>query len=242
MPEFYESDFTNSYEVGWKSTLADGRLVVNGAAYHIAWDNFQTVLYDLLTVPFNFRRNVEGATVTGVEVDMIARLNENWFVTGGLARNNAELVGDFATIAREPRFVYAEQGRRLAHTPEWSAALGLRYDQTLANGTNVYGQFNWSFTDERWNLLARQSEQPPVVMDAYSLVHLRAGRRLPGRRVGPGSLCDQRHGRTGPDLPELGLLRLADHDQPAAHHRLAVEDSLAVAGLIAGGVATCLSR
>ncbi|MCY3810806.1 MAG: TonB-dependent receptor [Gammaproteobacteria bacterium] len=175
VPEFYESDFTNSYEVGWKATLADGRLVVNGAAYHIAWDNFQTVLYDLLTVPFNFRRNVEGATVTGLEVDMIARLNENWFLTGGLARNNAELVGDFATIAREPRFVYAEQGRRLAHTPEWSAALGLRYDQTLATGTNIYGQFNWSFTDERWNLLARQSEQPPVVMDAYSLVHLRAG-------------------------------------------------------------------
>jgi hypothetical protein len=106
---------------------------------------------------------------------MIARLNENWFVTGGLARNNAELAGDFATIAREPRFVYAEQGRRLAHTPEWSAALGLRYDRTLTTGTNVYGQFNWSFTDERWNLLARQSEQPPVVMDAYSLVHLRAG-------------------------------------------------------------------
>ena len=175
VPEFYESDFTNSYELGWKSTLADGRLVINGAAYHIAWDNFQTVLYDLLTVPFNFRRNVEGATVTGVELDMIARLNENWFVTGGLARNNAELVGDFATIAREPRFVYAEQGRRLAHTPEWSTALGLRYDRTLATGTNVYGQFNWSFTDERWNLLARQSEQPPVVMDAYSLVHLRAG-------------------------------------------------------------------
>ena len=175
VPEFYESDYTNSYEVGWKSTLADGRLVVNGAAYHIAWDNFQTVLYDLLTVPFNFRRNVEGAEVTGIEVDMIARLNENWFLTGGLARNDAELVGDFATIAREPRFVYAEQGRRLAHTPEWSTALGLRYDRTLAAGTNIYGQFNWSFTDERWNLLARQSEQPPVVMDAYSLVHLRAG-------------------------------------------------------------------
>ena len=175
VPEFYESDFTNSYEVGWKATLSDGRLVVNGAAYHIAWDNFQTVLYDLLTVPFNFRRNVEGATVTGIEVDMIARLNENWFLTGGLARNDAELVGDFATIAREPRFVYAEQGRRLAHTPEWSTALGLRYDRTLATGTNIYGQFNWSFTDERWNLLARQSEQPPVVMDAYSLVHLRAG-------------------------------------------------------------------
>ena len=175
VPEFYESDFTNSYEVGWKATLAEGRVFLNGAAYHIVWDNFQTVLYDLLTVPFNFRRNVEGAEITGVEVDLTAQLNENWLVTGGLARNNAELVGDFATIARDPRFVYAESGRRLAHTPEWSATLGLRYDRTLAGGRNLYGQFNWSFTDERWNLLARQSEQPPVVMDAYAIVNLRAG-------------------------------------------------------------------
>ena len=175
VPEFYESDFTNSYEVGWKATLAEGRVFLNGAAYRIVWDNFQTVLYDLLTVPFNFRRNVEGAEITGVEVDLTAQLNENWLVTGGLARNNAELVGDFATIARDPRFVYAESGRRLAHTPEWSATLGLRYDRTLAAGRNLYGQFNWSFTDERWNLLARQSEQPPVVMDAYSIVNLRAG-------------------------------------------------------------------
>lgn len=175
VPEFYQSDFTNSYEVGWKATLADGRVYLNGAVYRIEWDNFQTVLYDLLTVPFNFRRNVEGATITGLEIDLTAQLSDNWLVTGGLARNDAELVGDFATIARDPRFVYAESGRRLAHTPEWAAAVGLRYDRTLATGTNVYGLFNWSFTDERWNLLARQSEQPPTVMDAYALVNVRAG-------------------------------------------------------------------
>ena len=59
--------------------------------------------------------------------------------------------------------------------PEWSAAIGLSYDRPLSGGRTAYGQFNWSFTDERWNLLARQSEQPPVIMDAYSLVNIRAG-------------------------------------------------------------------
>lgn len=175
VPEFYESDFSRSWEVGWKSTMAEGRVVLNGAAYFIDWDNFQTVLYDLLTVPFNFRRNVEGATIRGVEADLTALLSENWTLTGGLAFNRAELVGDFATIAREPRFVYAAEGRRLAHTPEWSASVGLSYDRPLSGNRAVYGLFNWSFTDERWNLLARQSEQPPVLMDAYSLVNVRAG-------------------------------------------------------------------
>ena len=215
--------------MGWKSTLADGRVILNGAVYHIDWDNFQTVLYDLLTVPLNFRRNVEGATVSGIEVDLTTRLSENWMLTGGLARNTGELVGDFATIAREPRFVYAESGRRLAHSPELSAAFGLRYDRTLVSGTNVYGSFNWLFTGERWNLLGRQSEQPPTLMDGYALVNIRAGADF---REGAWGLeayitnaTDERA-----DFPELRLLRLADHHQPAAYHRCAAEGAFAVGG------------
>ena len=175
VPEFVEADYTKSYEVGWKATLADGRMLLNGAVYLIDWDNFQTTLYDLLTVPFEFRRNVEGSQVGGVEVDLEARLGQYWRLNGGLAYNTAELEGDFATIAREERFVYAEDGRRLAHVPEWSWTLGLRYERPLSGERQVYGHAAWSFTDERWNLLARQSEQAPVVMDAYSLLQLRAG-------------------------------------------------------------------
>ncbi len=175
VPEFVEADYTKSYEVGWKATLADGRMLLNGAVYLIDWDNFQTTLYDLLTVPFEFRRNVKGSQVGGVEVDLEARLGQYWRLNGGLAYNTAELEGDFATIAREERFVYAEDGRRLAHVPEWSWTLGLRYERPLSGERQVYGHAAWSFTDERWNLLARQSEQAPVVMDAYSLLQLRAG-------------------------------------------------------------------
>lgn len=175
VPTFVETDHTKSYEAGWKSTLADGRVVMNGAVYLIDWDNFQTTLYDLLTVPYEFRRNVEGSNIRGVEVDLIARLSHNWTINGGLAYNTAELEGDFATIARDPRFVYAEDGRRLAHVPEWSWTLGTRYERSIGGGRQLYGQVNWSFTDERWNLLARQSEQTPVIMDAYSLLDLRVG-------------------------------------------------------------------
>jgi outer membrane receptor protein involved in Fe transport len=175
VPEIFDADGIDSYEFGWKATLADNRVYFNGAAYYMDWDNFQTVLYDLLTVPFNFRRNVEGATVTGIEMDLLARLGQGWTVTGGLAFNDAELVDDFSTIARDPRFVYAEDGRRLAHVPEWKATLGMRYDFTFGEGAEGYGQVNWSYTDERWNLLARQSESAPVVMDAYDTIDLRVG-------------------------------------------------------------------
>ncbi len=175
VPVFVQADYTKSYEIGWKATLGDGRVHLNGAAYVIDWENFQTTLYDLLTVPFEFRRNVEGSQIRGVEVDLTARLSYNLELRAGVAYNTAELEGDFATIAREERFVYAEDGRRLAHVPEWSYTLGLRYTRPLNNGREVYGHAAWSYTDERWNLLARQSEQAPVIMDAYSLLQLRGG-------------------------------------------------------------------
>ena len=54
---------------------------------------------------------------------------------------------DFSTIARDPAFVYAEDGRRLAHVPEWKATANIRYDRPVA-GNNVYGQLSWAFTDE----------------------------------------------------------------------------------------------
>ena len=175
VPRIYEPDGIDSYEFGWKATLADNRVLFNGAVYHMEWDNFQTVLYDLLTVPFNFRRNVEGATITGVEMDLLARIGTGWTITSGVSYNDAELVDDFSTIARDPEFVYAEDGRSLAHVPEWKATLGVRYDFSMGGDRQGYGQVNWSYTDERWNLLARQSEQPPEIMDAYDTIDVRFG-------------------------------------------------------------------
>ncbi|MEM7366716.1 MAG: TonB-dependent receptor, partial [Pseudomonadota bacterium] len=177
VPPVFTPDVVDSYEVGWKSTLANGRVIFNGAAYHMEWDNFQTVLYDLLTAPFNFRRNVGGATITGIETDLTARLGTHWTMTAGLSYNAAELNNAFSTIARDPELVYAEDGRRLAHVPEIKYSIGVRYDKRAPFG-NTFAQANYSFTDERWNLLARQSEQEPVIMDSYALLDLRAGVEL----------------------------------------------------------------
>ena len=98
-------------------------------------------------------------------------------MTAGLSYNAAELNDAFTTIARDPELVYAEDGRRLAHVPEIKYSIGFRYDKSVERG-NVYAQANYSFTDERWNLLARQSEQEPVIMDSYALLDLRAGIEL----------------------------------------------------------------
>ena len=175
IPEVYNPDGIDSFEFGWKSTLRDQTVMLNGAVYHMKWDGFQTVLYDLLTAPLNFRRNVDGATITGIEIDSAMILGNGLSLTGGVSFNQAELDSDFKTIAREPAVVWAEEGRRLAHVPEWKVTLGARYDWSFGVGQLGYAQVNWSYTDERWSLLARQSESEPRLMDSYSLLDVRGG-------------------------------------------------------------------
>ncbi|MCH9017895.1 MAG: TonB-dependent receptor, partial [Chloroflexi bacterium] len=55
VPEIYDPDVLDSYEIGWKSRLADGRVTFNGAVYYMEWTNFQTSIYDLLISPLIFR-------------------------------------------------------------------------------------------------------------------------------------------------------------------------------------------
>ena len=91
IPEVYDPDGIDSFEFGWKSTLRDQTVMLNGAIYHMKWDGFQTVLYDLLTAPLNFRRNVDGATITGVEIDSAMVLGNGLSLTGGVSFNQAWL-------------------------------------------------------------------------------------------------------------------------------------------------------
>lgn len=117
--------------VGWPSGEVAAREVFESAVA------VQTTFYDLLAVPFQVRRNVEGSTIGGVELDLAARPSFNWSVAAGLAFNTAELEGDFATIARGPRFVYAEDGCRsflLARSrPKGTRLLGKHKDALTAS-------------------------------------------------------------------------------------------------------------
>ena len=107
-------------------------------------------------------------------------------LTGGVSFNQAELDADFKTIAREPPPLCGpRKGRRLAHVPGVESDLGARYDWSFGAG-HGYAQVNWSYTDERWSLLARQSESEPRLMDSYSLLDVRGGADL--RMVGVQSL------------------------------------------------------
>ena len=78
-PAKYVPDTLNNYELGWKSTLMNGRMVFNGAAYWMDWKDLQTTIYDVdICATSSFNANVGKARIYGVESNVDLRLDEHW--------------------------------------------------------------------------------------------------------------------------------------------------------------------
>ncbi len=81
----FDNEVTKNYEIGFKSTLLDGMLTLNGAAYHIDYYNQQISFVDMnSTPPIRGVINVARSRVDGMELELAANPSEKLQVSAGL--------------------------------------------------------------------------------------------------------------------------------------------------------------
>ncbi len=185
VPEIYEPDVLDSYELGWKSSLG-GRVTFNGAVYYMEWVDFQTSIYDLLISPLVFRANAGNAEVTGIEAELQAAVTPNFSLQVAATYNNSELAEDFNSTV-DPSVVWAEKGRELPYVPAWKFSTTARYQWHHSESMTGYAQVTYSYTGKSWNLLITepfQAEAAPQRQAAYGLMDLRLGWEFAGGRYG----------------------------------------------------------
>ncbi len=103
-PTSYESDDLTNIEVGWKSTLMDGRMQFNGAIYQEQWDNAQTILFaPQLGFP-NLTANLNGPEyeVNGIEVSFVVAPVDGLTITAAGSYNEGELKNSPQVISNNP--------------------------------------------------------------------------------------------------------------------------------------------
>ena len=107
---------TRNYEAGFKTTLVDGRVRLNGAFFHIDYSDqqFTSVIAE---APFRQTTNVPSANINGGELEVVALLTEGLEFTGGLGVTDAKIKG----------------GQRSPGTPEYSLNLALSYERSVSN-------------------------------------------------------------------------------------------------------------
>ena len=165
-PKTYDADYLESLELGFKSTIGDGKLVMNGAFYSMDWKDYQTTTYDLSLVAVAFVDNVGNAEISGVELNMVYAIDDTTSLTYYYNGVDSKLSEDYY----QNNVLYATSGNRLSSMPETSAYISLDKDYTLA-GRSAYMNLDYSYTGDRYN----SYENGAILLPSYGLANFRTG-------------------------------------------------------------------
>jgi len=148
----WDDEKTQNYELGLKSTFADGRVQFNAAAFYTDIDGLQ-VIADAGSCSSRIILNAEARTVGG-EVELFARPNENWDFGVSATYNNAEITK--SQLANGSPIAGIRKGNRLPTAPEFQAAASATYSWAWANALESYLTFTFQHVGSSYTQLADQ--------------------------------------------------------------------------------------
>ncbi|MEO6339714.1 MAG: TonB-dependent receptor, partial [Caulobacteraceae bacterium] len=189
----FPGETVDDYEAGAKTEWFGRRLIVNAAAFHERFEDFQlnTFLGTTFTV-----RSIPRVTARGADIDFIYRPAGGLSLQGGVTY--AETQYGPAAIAGLPRLA----GSRLSFAPLWSASLAGTYEHTVAG--NLIGRLSAAakFSSD-YN--TGSDLDPLKVQQGFVLVNARASLSAPGDRwsleVWAQNLTDKRYAQVAFGAP-----------------------------------------
>jgi iron complex outermembrane receptor protein len=142
-----------SYEAGFKASLADNMVQLNGAAFYYDYQDKQIrgkvvdPIFDVLDTLIN----VPKSRVTGAEAELTVRPADGLSFGGSVTYLDSEVLSDNGTSFVGPS-AYGNSctvagnrgpcdftGSELPFTPKWSYALNANYRHVIGNGTVIIG-------------------------------------------------------------------------------------------------------
>ncbi len=118
---------SDSYEVGLKNTLFDGKLVLNLAAYYAKYNNFQANNPDIVAgVVVTRFTNAGDISTRGGEFDILWRPVDDLSISAGFAYTDAKVDQFFLPPGGNPAGV-VPAGTPLAFAPKYKGSLGIDY-------------------------------------------------------------------------------------------------------------------
>lgn len=179
----FESETSDSFEVGIKSFLLDDTLQLNATVFYQTTENFQTNSFNGATFTLRNAGEIEG---TGVEIDYNWQPNEYWSISGGLVLQDieyAEFPTGSSTIAQQE--FAGLRARALAIVPDqdltgqtpnfvsdvtWASSVA--YYRPITSGLAFNGAVSWRYRSE---FSTGQDNDPLTEQDAFTTVNATIG-------------------------------------------------------------------
>lgn len=174
----YGPDTTTNYELGFKSTLADGSVILNAAVYYVEWSDPQLTSATInASIPIIV--NAEGAESTGFELNGQWQINDQVSVRGSYSHTEAALTaaapGLVGTIS-PPGFgtvlLDGRDGDRLPGSPEDQFSVFGSYVVPMANGAEL--TFNAGYAWQGEVLTRTGNLGDGITLDSYGVANASA--------------------------------------------------------------------
>ncbi|MEH6549333.1 MAG: TonB-dependent receptor [Pseudomonadales bacterium] len=174
----YKEEEVTSYELGVKSTLAEGRLQLNAAIFHYDYKDKQVSSFIIDPVFGSLTKivNAPESTVRGAELEI------NWHATDStLVRLSSSYLDtqydEFETylfgqsLAENPDPINIS-GSRIQNTPKFQHNLMVHHEFDVSDNMYVFVGGDWSYSDKFNSLVGND---PVFDVDSYHVLKLRAG-------------------------------------------------------------------
>ncbi len=176
----YEEEELKNYEIGVKSTLFDGRVILNGAIYHADFTNEQLAqTTPVAGTPTGFaslyQPGVE-SEINGFEAELQAAVTSEFQIRGTVSYGKAEYVSfcsaPYAALTGVQTGLNCRSVEGFQHegTPAFQSSLGGDWEHEMSNGFSVYARGEWLYQSKVFNEEWNQSWVPE-----HSTFNARAG-------------------------------------------------------------------
>jgi len=172
VPQNYEPDKTNNYEIGIKGNVLNHALAFDASVYYIDWKDIQLTFVDPQTFGSYFV-NASGAKSQGLELSMESHPLTGLTVSGWVAWNDAELTRDLPVGG--PGTPVGVDGDRLPSSARFTGNFSVEQDFPVIADWQGFVGGTVSYVSSRKGVFTQTEDRQDL--PAYARTDLRSGVR-----------------------------------------------------------------
>lgn len=165
VPQGYDQDLMNNYEIGLKSQWQNGRVTLNASAFFMDWEDYQDSVFGVGQWWVRGNANVGDAETTGIEIQFDWQVTDRLKFAANLFSADAKFSDTFCGNYVGGIDVGCDQlnadgdipdpvvvkGMQLPNSPDMTAHASLEYTIPNVWGGDLWFFYDWAYSSEIWN-------------------------------------------------------------------------------------------
>ena len=158
----FDEETSDSFELGFKARLLEGRLQLEGAVYQVDVEDSQ--FFEFFVGTFGLLRvvsNIDEVDITGFELAAQAKVSEHLNLFAGFNMINTEIERNSSRPDTE--------GNDVPYTPDFTANLGAEFNFPVRGGLDFFSRVDVRFVGDTWFHTVQEGVRPTIFSPLFEV-------------------------------------------------------------------------